>query len=65
MAAYRSRYVALEVAYLGQRYHGLASQANTEETIEVHALLAAPVRSIWGLKECCAQTLQKGELGSK
>ena len=36
MAAYQSRYVALEVAYLGQSYHGLASQANTEATIEVH-----------------------------
>ena len=34
MSAYWSRYVALEVAYLGQGYHGLASQANTELTIE-------------------------------
>ena len=35
MGAYQTRYVALEVAYLGARYHGLASQANTEETVEV------------------------------
>ena len=35
MSAYQTRYVALEVAYLGERYHGLASQANTEQTIEV------------------------------
>ena len=37
MGAYLSRYVALEVAYLGAHYHGLASQANTEETVEVRA----------------------------
>ena len=37
MSAYQTRYVALEVAYLGQSYHGLASQANTEETIEVRS----------------------------
>jgi hypothetical protein len=35
MSAYQTRYVALEVTYLGERYHGLASQANTELTIEV------------------------------
>ena len=37
MSAYQTRHVALEVAYLGAQYHGLASQANTEETVEVHA----------------------------
>lgn len=45
MAAYRSRYVALEVAYLGGRYHGLASQVNTEETIEVRPLMGCCYRA--------------------
>ena len=38
MSAYQTRYVALEVAYLGGRYNGLASQANTEQTVEVRAM---------------------------
>jgi hypothetical protein len=35
MSAYQQRYVALEIFYLGWNYHGFASQADTEETIEV------------------------------
>ena len=37
MASYQQRYVALEVFYLGWDYHGFASQAGTEDTIEVAA----------------------------
>ena len=33
--AYHARYVALELAYLGWGYQGFASQADTENTIEV------------------------------
>ena len=35
MGAYRQRYIAMEVFYLGWRYHGFASQANTDQTVEV------------------------------
>ena len=34
-AAYHQRYVALEIAYLGWDHHGFASQADTDNTIEV------------------------------
>jgi hypothetical protein len=34
-AAYHQRYVALEIAYLGWDHHGFASQADTENTVEV------------------------------
>ena len=34
--SYQQRYVALEVFYLGWRYHGFASQCGTEGTVEVH-----------------------------
>ena len=37
MASYQQRYVALEVFYLGWDYHGFASQADTQDTIEVAA----------------------------
>ena len=43
MGAYQTRYVALEVAYLGARYHGLASQTNTEDTVEVRMVLWQPM----------------------
>ena len=33
--AYHSRYVALELLYLGGNYQGFATQLDTEETIEV------------------------------
>ena len=33
--AYQQRFVALEVFYLGWRYHGFASQCQTEGTVEV------------------------------
>ena len=40
MSAYRQRYIALEVLYLGWRYHGFASQAGTDLTVEAsHPLL--------------------------
>lgn len=35
MGAYQKRYVALEVFYLGAAYHGFASQADTDRTVEV------------------------------
>ncbi len=35
MGAYQRRYVALEVFYCGWNYHGFASQADTQETVEV------------------------------
>lgn len=35
MDAYQKRYVALEVFYLGACYHGFASQADTDRTVEV------------------------------
>ena len=35
MGAYQKRYVALEVLYLGSAYHGFASQADTDRTVEV------------------------------
>lgn len=35
MDAYQRRYVALEVLYTGWNYHGFASQADTQETVEV------------------------------
>jgi tRNA pseudouridine38/39 synthase len=34
-AAYHQRYVALEIAYLGWDHHGFASQADTNNTVEV------------------------------
>lgn len=34
MNAYQQRYIALEVFYIGWNYHGFASQADTEQTIE-------------------------------
>lgn len=37
MKAYQKRYVALEVFYLGAAYHGFASQADTDCTVEVIA----------------------------
>ncbi|KAK9914986.1 hypothetical protein WJX75_003356 [Coccomyxa subellipsoidea] len=40
MDAYQRRYVALEVFYLGWRYHGFASQADSEETVEGHLFCA-------------------------
>lgn len=33
--AYQQRFVALEIFYLGWRYHGFASQCKTEGTVEV------------------------------
>ena len=36
MGAYQKRYVALEVFYLGTAYHGFASQADTDRTVEVN-----------------------------
>ena len=36
--AYHTRYVALELAYLGWGYQGFASQADTNNTIEVRTL---------------------------
>ena len=35
MNAYQKQYVALEVFYLGAAYHGFASQADTQLTVEV------------------------------
>ena len=35
MEAYQQRFVALEVFYLGWRYHGFASQSETDGTVEV------------------------------
>ena len=35
IGAYQRRYVALEVFYSGWKYHGFASQADTQETVEV------------------------------
>ena len=35
MGAYQKRYIALEVFYLGTAYHGFASQADTDRTVEV------------------------------
>ncbi|CAL8468632.1 g8172 [Coccomyxa elongata] len=40
MGAYQRRYVALEVFYCGWNYHGFASQADTQETVEGHLFLA-------------------------
>ena len=37
MNAYQKRFVALEVLYLGAAYHGFASQADTDCTVEVIA----------------------------
>ncbi len=37
MNTYQKRYVALEIFYLGAAYHGFASQADTELTVEVSA----------------------------
>ena len=39
MGAYRQRYIALEIVYLGWRYHGFASQTDTDQTVEVSCLL--------------------------
>lgn len=39
MNTYQKRYVALEIFYLGAAYHGFASQADTELTVEVSAQL--------------------------
>ena len=41
MASYQQRYVALEIFYLGWDYHGFASQADTEHTIEVIIFVTA------------------------
>ncbi|KAL3150588.1 hypothetical protein ABBQ32_000396 [Trebouxia sp. C0010 RCD-2024] len=38
--AYQQRFVALEVFYLGWRYHGFASQCETEGTVEGHLFRA-------------------------
>lgn len=40
--AYQQRFVALEVFYLGWRYHGFASQCETEGTVEVRSQPAEP-----------------------
>ena len=40
--AYQQRFVALEVFYLGWRYHGFASQCETEGTVEVKCQPAEP-----------------------
>eukprot|EP00056_Hartaetosiga_gracilis_P006067 m.92735 g.92735 ORF g.92735 m.92735 type:complete len:486 (+) comp12366_c0_seq3:35-1492(+) len=37
---YGRRKIALKVAYLGERYHGLAMQSSTNETVEAHLLTA-------------------------
>lgn len=49
--SYHSRYVALELLYLGGRYQGFATQADTEETIEVGAQtpLGFPVQGYGGI----------------
>ena len=45
MGAYQKRYIALEVFYLGSAYHGFASQADTDRTVEVnHRCLCMLVR---------------------
>jgi hypothetical protein len=50
--AYRQRYIALEVLYLGWEYHGFASQATTDRTIEAsHPLL---LMSLSRPKPACA-----------
>jgi tRNA pseudouridine38/39 synthase len=41
---YKKRYVALHIAYFGQKYRGYASQAETKETIE-HYLFEALVKT--------------------
>ena len=35
MSAYQTRFVALEIFYLGASYHGFASQGDTGPTVEV------------------------------
>ena len=49
MASYQQRYVALEIFYLGWNYHGFASQADKEDTIEVSTcdvFLLAPTSTL-------------------
>ena len=46
---YRKRYVALHIAYFGQKYRGYASQAETKETIEhyiFHCIQYEEIRNI-------------------
>lgn len=38
MSAYQTRFVALEIFYLGASYHGFASQGDTGPTVEVTSL---------------------------
>ena len=50
--AYQQRFVALEVFYLGWRYHGFASQCETEGTVEVccmlsHRLIRVVLSNLW------------------
>ena len=55
MSAYQKRYVALEIFYLGAAYHGFASQADAEVTVEVSAgLRRKSARRLCGLtpKQC-------------
>eukprot|EP01112_Ceratiomyxa_fruticulosa_P005999 TRINITY_DN1679_c0_g1_i3.p1 TRINITY_DN1679_c0_g1~~TRINITY_DN1679_c0_g1_i3.p1 ORF type:complete len:490 (-),score=101.08 TRINITY_DN1679_c0_g1_i3:265-1734(-) len=40
MSRYKRRHVALKVAYIGWDYHGLASQVDSENTIEYHLFAA-------------------------
>eukprot|EP00055_Hartaetosiga_balthica_P011798 m.55073 g.55073 ORF g.55073 m.55073 type:complete len:242 (+) comp7737_c0_seq2:66-791(+) len=37
---YSQRKVALKIAYLGEKYHGLAMQSSTPDTVEAHLLAA-------------------------
>jgi hypothetical protein len=58
--AYRLRYVALEVAYLGTKYHGFASQADTCETVEVRLRLATCTGGVkLSLGECSGWCLAR------
>lgn len=43
--AYQQRFVALEVFYLGWRYHGFASQCETDGTVEVQHMLSYSLTS--------------------
>lgn len=47
-SSYHSRYVALELLYLGGAYQGFAAQADSEETIEVRGGLTRGAEGIIG-----------------
>eukprot|EP00298_Acanthocystis_sp_HF-20_P018746 c22021_g2_i1.p1 GENE.c22021_g2_i1~~c22021_g2_i1.p1 ORF type:complete len:401 (+),score=130.00 c22021_g2_i1:25-1203(+) len=56
MSKYSQRYIALKFAYIGWDYHGFASQAHTENTVEEHIYKALEKSCLIESRDSCNYT---------